>query len=177
MLINANYVGWYSLCVTEGRHWSHYMEEYYWVGKLSINCILTRGEQKSWALCLGVLHLECLAKKKTFHSKPCVLFECNLFAIDLLLCSSISYFLFLCVCLHVCILFVVTPSERYITLSFLKIFILCSIYKTSTALCLAAILLSFYSHFSCMSVGVLYGHVPASIEKYFVIHPDRKSVV
>lgn len=120
MLINANYVGWYALCVTEGRHWSHYMEEYYWVGKLSINCILTQGEQKSWALCLGALHLECLAKKKTFHSKPCVLFECNLFAIDLLLCSSISYFLFLCVCLHVCILFVVTPSERYITLSFFK---------------------------------------------------------
>lgn len=30
----------------------------------------------------------------------------------------------------------------------------------------------FYSHFSCMSVGVLYACVLASVEKYFVILPD-----
>lgn len=55
----------------------------------------------------------------------------------------------------------------YITLScflFFLIFNLCSIYQISTASCLAAILL-FYSHFRCMSVGLLYGCVLASIDK------------
>lgn len=37
-------------------------------------------------------------------------------------------------------------------------------------MCWADISSSFYSHFSCMSVGILYSRVLASIEKHFVIH-------
>lgn len=117
---------------------------------------MTRGEQKSRT------HI--------------VLFECNLFAIDFYLCSTISYFLFFCVCLHVCILFCCDTVVRVcITLSFffLHIYLIYAVFIKLVLHYVWQLFCPFYSHFSCMSVGVLYDCVLASMDKkYFVILPD-----
>lgn len=82
-------------------------------------------------------------------------------------CSSVYVYMFVFCC-------VVTPSESYITLSFF--FFIYLIYAVFIRLVLHYVWQSFccpfYSHFSCISVGVLYACVLASIEKYFVILPD-----
>lgn len=142
-------------------------------GKLNLNCIFDPGGIKSRALLYFFYFIFLLwpafgeSSFKRDISQH-LLFYLNVTYLPLIYicvpvfsCSSVYvymfvFWVFLCLFFFFCDTIWVFP-QSYVTLSFL--FNLCSISKTSTAFCLAAILLSFYSHSSCMSVGVLYGCV------------------
>lgn len=133
------------------------MEEYCRVVKLDLNCFWPGGNKRvgHTLFYLNVIYLPLIS--------ICV-------PLSVISCSSVYVYMFV-------FCFVVTPSWEFVSpwvfFFFLHIYLIYAVFIKLVLHYVWQLFCPFYSHFSCMSVGVLYDCVLASMDKkYFVILPD-----